>query len=75
MTFEEAIKRLEYITKKMDDSSVTLEESLSLFEEGISLIKLCNNKLDTAEKKIKILMSEKDDYVEKDFSLEKNSND
>jgi exodeoxyribonuclease VII small subunit len=59
----------------MDDSSVTLEESLSLFEEGISLIKLCNNKLDTAEKKIKILMSEKDDYVEKDFSLEKNSND
>lgn len=55
MSFEEALARLEIIVKSLEGGKAPLDESLSLFEEGVALVRLCNNKLDTAEKKVKIL--------------------
>ena len=55
MTFESALARLEVIVKSLDGGNVPLDESLELFEEGVSLVKFCNGKLDPVERKIKIL--------------------
>ena len=61
--FEEAIDRLGSIVSKLETGSASLDESLSLFEEGVSLIKLCNEKLDLAEQKVKILTEAADGSV------------
>ena len=55
MSFEEALARLEVIVKGLDGGDVPLDKSLELFEEGVSLVKLCNTKLENVERKIKIV--------------------
>lgn len=57
MTFEVAIARLEEIVRMLEGGNAPLDQSLSLFEEGVALVKLCNARLDTAEQKVKILTS------------------
>lgn len=61
--FEEAIEKLDVIVSKLESGSVPLEDSLSLFEEGVALIKLCNEKLDMAEQKVRILTENEDGSV------------
>lgn len=58
MTLEQAMKRLEEITEKMQSESVTLDKSLKLFEEGSSLVSFCNEKLQQAQLKITQLTSD-----------------
>ncbi len=55
VSFEQAMKRLDEITNMLENGSATLDESLSLFEEGIGLVKHCNSVLNEAQAKIKIL--------------------
>ena len=55
MTFETAMARLEQIVIQLESGKATLDESLSLYEEGIALVKLCSGRLDEAEQKIKII--------------------
>ena len=55
MSFEAAMARLEEIVRMLESGNAPLDMSLSLFEEGVALVKLCNSKLDTAEQKVKIL--------------------
>ena len=52
LTFEESMKRLEVIVKQLEDGTLPLEESLTLFEEGTGLIKSCSKLLDEAEQKV-----------------------
>jgi len=69
MTFEEAVARLEVIVHTMESGNAYLEESLSLFQEGVSLVQYCNQKLDTAEQKIKLLTEDKNgQMVETDMN-------
>ena len=51
--FEESIKELEKIVKALEDGEPSLDESLKSFEKGISLIKVCQKELESAENKIK----------------------
>jgi exodeoxyribonuclease VII small subunit len=53
--FEEALARLEAIVKNLEDGDLQLEESLRLFEEGISLTRLCAAKLEEAQRRIDVL--------------------
>ena len=62
MTFEEALARLDEIVRSMEAGGAMLDESLSLFEEGIKLVKFCQSALDGAEQKVKLL--QKDDEAE-----------
>ena len=55
MTFEAAMARLEEIVRMLESGNAPLDVSLTLFEEGVALVKLCNSKLDAAEQKVKIL--------------------
>lgn len=56
LKFEEAVKRLEEIVGRMESDELTLEESLSIFQEGMELAYFCNKKLDEAEKKINVII-------------------
>ena len=49
MTFEESIKRLDEIVKKMDNAELALEESLELYKEGTLIIADCKKHLEEAE--------------------------
>lgn len=55
MTIDEALEKLNGIIQQMESGGQSLEESLASFEEGIRLIKSCNQQIDKVEKKIKIL--------------------
>lgn len=49
MTFEESLTRLDEIVKKMDNSDISLEDSLDLYKEGTLLIAECKKQLNEAE--------------------------
>jgi exodeoxyribonuclease VII small subunit len=61
--FEDALNKLEKIISKLEEGDIPLEESLKLFEEGIRLSRFCNQKLDEAEKKVEILLKDKDGVI------------
>ena len=52
LTYEQAYNKLEDILKKLESKNTSLDESLSLYEEGISLYKYCNKLLEDAQLKI-----------------------
>lgn len=55
MTYENAIKRLQEIVKKLENGGLALDESVKLFEEGALLAKFCNKELENAEQRITAL--------------------
>ncbi len=71
MDFETSVKRLEEITSKLEKENVSLEEALKLYEEGVRLVRICNEKLEDAERRIHILkMTADGEMVEENFSAE-----
>jgi len=55
MTMEQAYDALSALLAKMEQADMSLEENFKLYEEGIGLIKLCHEKLDTMEKQLVVL--------------------
>ncbi len=49
---EEAFDRIEALLTKLQDKDVTLEESFGLYQEGMGLLKLCNENIDHVEKQM-----------------------
>ena len=58
--FEKALSRLETIVTELEEGELSLDESLKVFEEGVKLSKTCLKMLDDAEKKVEILVQDKD---------------
>ena len=56
-TFEDAIKRLSEIVQKLEKGDLPLEDSLTLFEEGVRLSRLSQERLDAAQKKVEELLA------------------
>ncbi len=56
MKFEEAYSRLEEILEKMNSGKASLDDSLKLYEEADKLIVTCQKKLTEAEKKIEMMI-------------------
>ena len=70
MTFEEAMKELEVLVRRMESGEPTLDESILLFQRGVELSRLCTSKLDAIEKKIVQLVENKEgEMVEQPFSV------
>lgn len=69
-SFEELMKNLEDITNKLEKESLSLDESVKLFEEGIAISKQCNSRLEDAEKRITILINQEDGVKEENFVSE-----
>lgn len=68
--FEEAMEQLEEIAKELENGELSLEESVSKFEEGMKLSKKCNDMIEEAEKKITILLQKDGKIVEENFVAE-----
>jgi exodeoxyribonuclease VII small subunit len=56
--FEAALQRLEQIVQQLEKGDLPLEQSLVLYEEGITLSRLCHAKLEEAEGRIETLMKD-----------------
>ncbi len=68
ITFEQAMSRLEQIVKALEGGNVPLEDLIKLFDEGTNLVKLCTERLDKAEEKVKLLQMKGGILTEEDFT-------
>ncbi|MGH2575350.1 MAG: exodeoxyribonuclease VII small subunit [Ignavibacteria bacterium] len=67
-TFEDSFSRLEKILELLESDDVSLEDTIKLYEEGLTLTKICYDKLSKAELRIKeINKSIKGDLEIKDY--------
>jgi len=72
VTLEEAMKRLSEVVKQLDSDGTDLEGSLKLYEEGVALVRLCNEKLQAAERRISVLrISSEGEIKEENFDAQK----
>lgn len=55
INYEESIQRLQQIVAALEKSDITLEQSMKLFEEGVTLVKQCGDVLSTARQKVEVL--------------------
>ncbi len=58
MKFEEALSRLSEVVRILESGEASLDESITLFEEGIKLSKQCTSLLESAEQKVRFLQQE-----------------
>jgi len=58
MSFEAALERLEGIVRKLEAGELSLDDSLSAFEEGVKLSSFCHRRLDEVEKKVQLLLAD-----------------
>ncbi len=69
MKFETALAELEKTVAKLERDDTPLDEALKLYEKGVELVRICNERLGSAEKKIKLLKEGKDGLMtETDFN-------
>ena len=54
------MEELEKVVERLESGELSLEDSLAAFEDGIRLVKFCNQKLTEVEKKIELLMKDKE---------------
>lgn len=72
--FEEALARLEAIVSELERGELPLDDSMRIFEEGIKLSKVCLKMLDDAERRVEILVKDKDGRKRtRPFELEEKS--
>ena len=55
LNFEKAMDRLEAIVEQMESGKLPLEDLIVRYEEGMSLVKVCQERLSNAEQKIEII--------------------
>ncbi len=67
ITFEQALARLEQIVKALEGGNVPLEDLIKLFDEGTGLVKLCTERLDKAEEKVRLLQMKDGALVDEEF--------
>lgn len=58
LNFETSLNKLELIVTKLEDENISLEDSVKSFEEGINLVKSCQEELKSAELKIQKLLDD-----------------
>lgn len=67
ISFEAALARLEQIVRALESGEISLDRSITLYEEGVRLVGICNSTLSNAERRIKILVDGGDGFHEEDF--------
>ena len=58
--FETALEDLEQVVEQLESGDLALEDSLAAFEKGVGLAKYCNQKLNDVEKKVELLIKDKE---------------
>lgn len=57
LNYEENLARLQQVVERLERDALGLEESLILFEEGMSLVQQCDEQLRRVEERVKVLVS------------------
>lgn len=71
--FESSLKKLEDTVRRLESGSLSLEDSLKAFEEGVKHAAFCSKKLEEAERKVEILLKQKDgSYQRQPFETDDN---
>lgn len=74
LTFEQSLQELETIVQSLEQGELSLEESMALFERGLNLSQLSQEKLQQAEQKIKILLDKNGQQQLTTFELNDSTN-
>ena len=59
---EELFSKLEEVVKNLENTESSLEESFQYYNEGMQLLKRCNETIDSVEKKVLVLDEEGETY-------------
>ena len=65
--FEESVTELEKIAQELENGNLSLDEAIKKFEAGMELSKKCTDYLESAEKKINVLVEKNGELVEEKF--------
>ena len=65
--FEVSLKKLEEIVNHLETGSLSLEDSLKAFEEGVKHAAFCSGRLDDAERRVEILLKQKDGSLKREL--------
>ena len=55
LAFEEAMQRLETIAAQLSGENVPLDKAISLYEQGVAYYNICKQKLDDANRRIRVI--------------------
>jgi exodeoxyribonuclease VII small subunit len=65
--FEKALEELEAVVERLEDGELSLEEALKQFERGIKLTRQCQEALEGAEQKVRVLLGNGEQTSLEDF--------
>jgi exodeoxyribonuclease VII small subunit len=69
--FEQSLQKLETLVRNLESGNLSLEDSLTSFQEGVGLVKQCQTLLSQAEQKVEMLIKASGESVEtKPFQVE-----
>ena len=63
MDYEKKLAQLEEIVKKLESGNLSLDESIAKYETALEYVKICNEMLENAEQRVKILTQGEDGTV------------
>lgn len=64
LSFEESLEKLEEIVNKLENGDVPLDDAIDEFNNAMKLVKLCNEKLNSAEEAITKIVEDNGDLIE-----------
>jgi exodeoxyribonuclease VII small subunit len=64
MKFEDALKKLEKVVAELESGDLSLDDSLKRYEDGVKLAQFCSKKLDSARRKVEVLVKGGDGKLE-----------
>lgn len=64
LKFEAAIADLEQVVEQLESGDLSLEDSLAAFEKGVGLVRYCNQKLSEVEKRVELLVKDKEGHLQ-----------
>lgn len=64
--FEASLKKLEEVVRKLEGGTLSLDDSIKAFEEGVRHAAFCAKKLDEAERKVEMLVKQRDGSFRKE---------
>lgn len=66
ISFEQCLDRLSQISDMLSANEISLEDALTVYEEGTALIKRCNTLIENAEKRISLVNTKSNSLSEED---------
>ena len=64
MSFEESLEKLEEIVNNLENGDVPLDDAIDEFDKAMKLVKVCNDKLTTAEESIAKIVEDNGELIE-----------